>query len=185
MNLIHTDLKLENILFVKSDYRIAVSTLTGKTYREPLDYSVKLIDFGGSIFNNDNHSKIVNTRQYRAPEVILGLEWSFPSDMWSVGCILAELYIGEMLFPTHDDGEHLAMMEKITETHLPASMHQRALKPFIESIARRENRRSRSNPSSNRNSRRGNRSRDDSPRRTSQFRARKRSHSRSNGYAYH
>jgi serine/threonine protein kinase len=36
--------------------------------------------------------------QYRAPEVCLGLEWTFPCDMWSVGCILVELLEGERVF---------------------------------------------------------------------------------------
>ena len=34
------------------------------------------------------------------------------SDIWSMACILAELYTGEMLFGTHENIEHLAMMEK-------------------------------------------------------------------------
>jgi dual-specificity kinase len=53
----------------------------------------------------------VSTRHYRAPEVLLGMGWSFPCDVWSVGCILVELYTGEALFQTHDNLEHLAMME--------------------------------------------------------------------------
>ena len=41
-------------------------------------------------------------KKYRAPEVILGLGWSFPSDLWSAGCIIAELYTGELLFQVRD-----------------------------------------------------------------------------------
>ena len=59
-----------------------------------------VIDFGGATYDTDHKSSIVNTRQYRAPEVILGLGWSMPSDCWSVGCIAAELYHGELLFAT-------------------------------------------------------------------------------------
>jgi dual-specificity kinase len=55
----------------------------------------------------------VSTRHYRAPEVILGLGWSFPCDLWSVGCILAELATGDALFQTHENLEHLAMMERV------------------------------------------------------------------------
>jgi serine/threonine protein kinase len=40
---------------------------------------------------------IVSTRHYRAPEVILGLGWSYPCDMWSVGCIMVELLTGALL----------------------------------------------------------------------------------------
>ena len=60
------------------------------------------------------HSDIVNTRQYRAPEdVINSSRWDTRSDMWSIGCILYELYSGEILFPTHDDEEHLCLIEKL------------------------------------------------------------------------
>jgi serine/threonine protein kinase len=74
---------------------------------------LKLIDFGGACYDRDKKSSVINTRQYRAPEVILGVGWSRPSDMWSVGCILAELYQGELLFATHSNVEHLALMDRI------------------------------------------------------------------------
>ena len=64
----------------------------------------------GATYDDEKKSSIVNTRQYRAPEVILGCGWSFPSDLWSAGCIIAELYRGELLFGTHDNEEHLALM---------------------------------------------------------------------------
>lgn len=74
---------------------------------------IKLIDFGSATFDHEHHSTIVSTRHYRAPEVILELGWSQPCDVWSVGCILFELYLGITLFQTHDNREHLAMMERI------------------------------------------------------------------------
>jgi len=39
--------------------------------------------------------------------------WSFPCDAWSIGCILVEFYTGDALFQTHDNLEHLAMMEAV------------------------------------------------------------------------
>ncbi len=62
----------------------------------------------------------MSTRHYRAPEVILGLGWSFACDMWSVGCILVELLAGDALFQTHENLEHLAMMEKVGALRRPA-----------------------------------------------------------------
>ena len=44
------------------------------------------------------------------------LGWSQPCDVWSVGCIMFELYLGFTLFQTHDNREHLAMMDKILGT---------------------------------------------------------------------
>lgn len=44
---------------------------------------------------------------------ILGLGWSYPCDIWSIGCILVEFLTGEALFQTHDNLEHLAMMQAV------------------------------------------------------------------------
>jgi dual-specificity kinase len=53
----------------------------------------------------------VCTRHYRPPEVIVNAGWSFPVDIWSIGCILFEIACGDTLFQTHKNVEHLAMME--------------------------------------------------------------------------
>ncbi|KAG2510840.1 hypothetical protein BBO99_00003608 [Phytophthora kernoviae] len=82
------------------------------TLRPPANNAVKLIDFGGATYEDESKSSIINTRQYRSPEVILGLGWSYPSDIWSAGCIIAELYLGELLFATHENMEHLALIER-------------------------------------------------------------------------
>jgi len=127
--LTHTDLKLENVLFVDDNYDV-IDTDDFQDYRVPRDPRVRLIDFGGATFENERHARIINTRQYRAPEVIFGLDWSYPSDMWSIGCILAELASGELLFSTHADPEHLKLMEVILSRQLPTEMVDRGLKPF-------------------------------------------------------
>ena len=62
--------------------------------RVPCGDQIRVIDFGSATFEDQYHSSIVSTRHYRAPEVILGLGWSFPCDLWSVGCILVELATG-------------------------------------------------------------------------------------------
>ncbi len=82
-------------------------------YKNPLDLNIKIIDFGGGVYINDAHNGIINTRQYRSPEVLLGcVTWNEKSDIWSLGCIIAELYTGELFFPTHDDEEHLSSIQK-------------------------------------------------------------------------
>jgi serine/threonine protein kinase len=55
----------------------------------------------------------------------LGLGWNYPCDLWSVGCILVELCSGEALFQTHENLEHLAMMERVLGP-LPKHMIVRA-----------------------------------------------------------
>ncbi|XP_045496187.1 DYRK-family kinase pom1 isoform X3 [Colias croceus] len=114
--LTHTDLKPENILFVDSDYElVSVYSSSKKKHdlRRVKRSDVRLIDFGSATFDHEHHSTIVSTRHYRAPEVILELGWSQPCDVWSIGCIMFELHLGITLFQTHDNREHLAMMERI------------------------------------------------------------------------
>jgi len=111
--LTHTDLKPENILFVDSDYDVVYNSRKRRDMRRVKRTDVRLIDFGSATFDHEHHSTIVSTRHYRAPEVILELGWSQPCDVWSIGCILFELYLGITLFQTHDNREHLAMMQRI------------------------------------------------------------------------
>jgi dual-specificity kinase len=124
LNLIHTDLKPENILLCDSGYqaftysrRIPSSSTTvnrqAAQRKVLLDTEIRLIDFGSATFQDEYHSSVVSTRHYRAPEIILGLGWSFPCDIWSIGCILVEFFTGDALFQTHDNLEHLAMMEAV------------------------------------------------------------------------
>ncbi|GFO38506.1 dual specificity tyrosine-phosphorylation-regulated kinase 4 [Plakobranchus ocellatus] len=80
--IIHCDLKPENILL-----------------RQRGQSSIKVIDFGSSCYEHQRVYTYIQSRFYRSPEVILGLPYSMPIDMWSFGCILAELYTGYPLFP--------------------------------------------------------------------------------------
>jgi CDC-like kinase len=115
-HLTHTDLKPENILFVNSDYELVTlpkKLKDKKDMKRVKNTQIKLIDFGSATFDHEHHSTIVSTRHYRAPEVILELGWNQACDVWSVGCILFEMYLGITLFQTHDNREHLAMMERI------------------------------------------------------------------------
>jgi serine/threonine protein kinase len=59
---------------------------------------VKVIDLGSSCYCTDHLSSYVQSRSYRAPEVILGLPYDQKIDVWSLGCILAELFSGMVLF---------------------------------------------------------------------------------------
>ncbi|XP_031091690.1 serine/threonine-protein kinase AFC2 [Ipomoea triloba] len=120
LHLIHTDLKPENILLVSPDYvkvpdyKCSSRSLKDTYYkRVPKSSAIKVIDFGSTTYDRENQTYIVSTRHYRAPEVILGLGWTYPCDIWSVGCILVELCSGEALFQTHENLEHLAMMERV------------------------------------------------------------------------
>lgn len=95
-----------------------------------MDTEIRLIDFGSATFQDEYHSSVVSTRHYRAPEIILGLGWSYPCDIWSIGCILVEFFTGDALFQTHDNLEHLAMMEAVVgsriDTHLVQTVNKMA-----------------------------------------------------------
>ncbi len=118
--LIHTDLKPENILFRSSQY-----VKDRDHVRVPASSDIVVIDFGSATFEDEHHTAIVSTRHYRAPEVILGSGWSYECDIWSLGCILCELLSGDVLFQTHENLEHLALMEK-TLGPMPASVVEEA-----------------------------------------------------------
>ncbi|KAJ1917734.1 serine threonine protein kinase CMGC group [Mycoemilia scoparia] len=114
LQLVHTDLKPENILLYDGDYtKVPFAPKPSVQTRILKSTKICLIDFGSATFEKEYHSHVVSTRHYRAPEIILGLGWSYPCDMWSIGCILLELLTGEALFQTHEDLEHLAMMEAV------------------------------------------------------------------------
>ncbi|XP_067405040.1 dual specificity protein kinase CLK1 [Emydura macquarii macquarii] len=125
--LTHTDLKPENILFVKSDYVEEYNPKLKRDERTLKNPDIKVVDFGSATYDDEHHSTLVSTRHYRAPEVILALGWSQPCDVWSIGCILIEYYLGFTVFPTHDSKEHLAMMERILGP-LPIHMIQKTRK---------------------------------------------------------
>lgn len=133
LNLIHTDLKPENILLVNNQYQTFTynrnipssshsSQRTARQRRVLLDSDIRLIDFGSATFDDEYHSSVVSTRHYRAPEIILNLGWSFPCDIWSIGCILVEFFTGDALFQTHDNLEHLAMMEAVCDARVDSKM---------------------------------------------------------------
>lgn len=133
LNLIHTDLKPENILLCHNEYqtftynrKIPSSSTTvcrqATQRRVLLDTEIRLIDFGSATFNDEYHSSVVSTRHYRAPEIILGLGWSYPCDIWSIGCILVEFFTGDALFQTHDNLEHLAMMEAVVNSRIDTQL---------------------------------------------------------------
>ncbi|XP_073822993.1 dual-specificity tyrosine phosphorylation-regulated kinase 2 [Musca autumnalis] len=95
-NIIHCDLKPENILL-----------------KQRGSSSIKVIDFGSSCYVNRKVYTYIQSRFYRSPEVILGLQYGTAIDMWSLGCILAELYTGFPLFPGENEVEQLACIMEI------------------------------------------------------------------------
>ncbi|TPP46297.1 Protein kinase domain family protein [Leishmania donovani] len=105
LNLIHTDLKPENIMFVSYSRCI-----------------VKVIDFGSSCFLSDHLSSYIQSRSYRAPEVVLGCDYDGRIDVWSLGAILVEMVTGDVLFTSDTVPEMLARIVYVCGTPFPRRM---------------------------------------------------------------
>ena len=117
---IHCDLKPENILLA-----------------HPAHSEIKVIDFGSSCLENEKVYTYIQSRFYRSPEVILGMSYGMPIDMWSLGCILAELLTGYPIFPGENEQEQLACIMEIfgpPDKHLIEKSSRRKL--FFDSLGK-------------------------------------------------
>ena len=117
---IHCDLKPENILLA-----------------HPAHSEIKVIDFGSSCLENEKVYTYIQSRFYRSPEVILGMSYGMPIDMWSLGCILAELLTGYPVFPGENEQEQLACIMEVfgpPEKHLIEKSTRKKL--FFDSLGK-------------------------------------------------
>jgi len=98
LEIIHCDLKPENILL-----------------KEENKSGIKIIDFGSSTFIDEKVYTYIQSRFYRAPEIMLGIPYSPAIDMWSLGCIMAELYIGYPLFPGESENDQMSRVMEMRD----------------------------------------------------------------------
>jgi len=107
LGLIHADLKPENIMLVDP-------------VRQP--YRVKVIDFGSaSHVSKAVCNTYLQSRYYRAPEIILGLPFCEAIDMWSLGCVVAELFLGWPLYPgssEYDQIRYISQTQGLPAEHM-------------------------------------------------------------------
>jgi len=95
-NILHADIKPDNIVVNEA-----------KTV-------LKLCDFGSACTSDEAEiTPYLVSRYYRAPEIILGLPYDHAIDMWSMGCCLAELYTGKILFPGRTNNEMLRLFMEL------------------------------------------------------------------------
>ncbi|KAI0318052.1 hypothetical protein OF83DRAFT_1163637 [Amylostereum chailletii] len=94
--IVHCDLKPENVLL-----------------RHPAKSAIKVIDFGSSCLEHEKIYTYIQSRFYRSPEVILGMNYHMAIDMWSLGCIMAELKTGFPIFPGENEQEQLSCIMEV------------------------------------------------------------------------
>lgn len=110
--MIHCDIKPQNLL------------LDGRTH------TLKICDFGTArrMVYGERNRPYVCSRYYRAPELILGLEMYTTSiDLWSAGCVMAEMMLGQPLFTGKDGINQLVEIIKVLGTPTPSQL--RAMNP--------------------------------------------------------
>ncbi|KAM7254697.1 hypothetical protein ACFE04_019938 [Oxalis oulophora] len=97
----HRDLKPQNLLV------------------DPLTHQVKICDFGSAkvLVKGEANISYICSRFYRAPELIFGAtEYTTSIDIWSAGCVLAELLLGQPLFPGENAVDQLVEIIKVLGT---------------------------------------------------------------------
>ncbi|GCB69207.1 mitogen-activated protein kinase 14 isoform X1 [Scyliorhinus torazame] len=84
------------------------------------DCELKILDFGLARHTDDEMTGYVATRWYRAPEIMLNwMHYNQTVDIWSVGCIMAELLTGKTLFPGTDHIDQLKLIMQLVGTPGP------------------------------------------------------------------
>lgn len=138
-NVIHCDLKPENILLSQTQKTslssvvpkkvrtqdsshqvtregngiITSTSTTMQTSSNSLNLiSIKLIDFGSACYEDQKAFTYIQSRYYRAPEVLLGLPYTGAIDMWSLGCVCMEMFLGLPIFPGMSQHNQLCRITK-------------------------------------------------------------------------
>lgn len=102
---------------------------------DPLTHQVKLCDFGSAkvLVRGESNIAYICSRYYRAPELIFGAtEYTSSVDIWSAGCILAELLLGQPLFPGENAVDQLVEIIKVLGT--PTREDVRCMNPNYTSF---------------------------------------------------
>lgn len=95
-DIIHCDIKPENILL-----------------EHPFSSKIKVIDYGSGCLVDQKVYTYIQSRFYRSPEIIIGMDYTPSIDVWSTGCVLAELFTGTPLFPGENEQDQMACIMEV------------------------------------------------------------------------
>ena len=83
---------------------------------------IKICHFENACYINHHFTREIQTRQYRAPEIILGINYNETVDIWSLACIIFEMITGDFLFEPRQkdknsskDDDHLSQFIEILD----------------------------------------------------------------------
>uniref|UniRef100_A0A8C3G4U3 non-specific serine/threonine protein kinase n=1 Tax=Cyclopterus lumpus TaxID=8103 RepID=A0A8C3G4U3_CYCLU len=166
--IIHTDLKPENILLDVDEVYIRRLAAEATVWQragapppsgssgedQPCDWSerqcdhlelgnahklrVKIADLGNACWVHKHFTEDIQTRQYRALEVLIGAEYGPPADIWSTACMAFELATGDYMFEPHSgedytrDEDHIAhVIELLGSIPLPFALSGRYSREYF------------------------------------------------------
>lgn len=117
IGVIHCDLKPENILLFGQDkflsdvayYGDHHAGTSGAATQTPY---IKIVDFGSACHENQTVYSYIQSRFYRSPEVLLGIPYTGAIDLWSLGCIAVEMFLGLPVFPGVSEHDQLRLIEE-------------------------------------------------------------------------
>jgi dual specificity protein kinase YAK1 len=170
--IVHCDLKPENILLVGEEVEKDVigagegkkiasqqprqekegasgsSVASASSMGSVSPQRIKLIDFGSACFEGYSAHTYIQSRFYRSPEVLMGLPYDSAIDMWSLGCVAAELFLGLPILPgvhEHDQcGRISEMIGEIPDWMLEQG--QKSTKYYVKYVPRTTNSNLQANP---------------------------------------
>jgi hypothetical protein len=124
---VHCDCKPENIVVVEAKTSTHTAECEHPQHADTslLKYGketmIKVIDFGSAAFEGQTTHSYIQSRFYRSPEVLIGLPYDSAIDVWSLGCVAAELFLGLPILPGMHEHDQLGRIAEMIGP-LPDSM---------------------------------------------------------------
>ncbi|CDH15663.1 related to Serine/threonine-protein kinase SKY1 [Zygosaccharomyces bailii ISA1307] len=109
----------DNVGTPSSNSPTSGSVDTGRRNVDSNTIEIKIADLGNACWYDEHYTSSIQTREYRAPEVLLGAPWGCSADIWSAACLIFELITGDLLFEPDEghsytkDDDHIAQIMEL------------------------------------------------------------------------